>query len=59
MFEKIEYIVKDIQGDYGILVSEQGDEKPVALFFLPAETEVGSKVAYENMEYSLLSETTL
>ncbi len=55
MFEKIVYTVKDIQGDYGILTSENGDEKPVALFFLPDEIEIGCHVAYENMEYTLTS----
>ncbi len=54
MFERIEYTVKDIQGDYGILVGAQGEEKPVALFFLPPETEIGSCIAYENMEYSIV-----
>lgn len=53
MFEKIEYIVKDIQGDYGILATESGDEKPVAMFFLPPEAQVGSKIIYEAMEYSM------
>ncbi len=53
MFEKIAYTVKDIQGDYGILVAASGDEKPVAMFFLPPETEIGSKIIYENMEYSM------
>ncbi len=54
MFERVEYTVKDIQGDYGILVTESGDEKPVAMFFLPPEVAIGSRVAYENMEYTLL-----
>lgn len=54
MFEKVEYTVKDIQGDYGILVTATGEEKPVAMFFLPPQTEVGSNIVYENMEYSIL-----
>ncbi len=52
MFEKIDYIVKDISGDYGILLSEKGETK-VAIFFLPDEIQIGSKVIYENLEYRM------
>ncbi len=52
MLEKIEYTVKDIAGDYAILVSEKG-ENQVALFFLPLEIEIGCTVIYENLEYRM------
>ncbi len=52
MLDKVEYQVKDIFGDYALLVSEKG-ENQVALFFLPPEIEIGSKVIYENLEYSM------
>ncbi len=52
MLEKVEYTVKDIAGDYAILVSDKG-ENPVALFFLPLEIEVGCKIIYENLEYRI------
>ncbi len=52
MLDKIEYTVKDIFGDYAILLSEKG-ENQVALFFLPQEIEIGSKVIYENLEYRM------
>ncbi|MFI3227750.1 MAG: hypothetical protein R3Y09_10160 [Clostridia bacterium] len=54
MLEKIEYIVKDIVGDYGILIDSKGNENPVAMFFLPDGISVGSRIAYENLEYEII-----
>ncbi len=50
--EAVEYTVKDISGDYAILIGKNG-ENTVALFFLPGEIEIGSKVIYENLEYRM------
>lgn len=53
--EKILYIVRDIIGDYAILVDEKGDENNVAMFFLPENIAIGSKLCFENFEYELLN----
>lgn len=57
MFDKIEYTVERIDGDYAYL-KETGkvevEEKCVARALLPPEINEGSRVAYEMLEYSLL-----
>ncbi len=56
MFERIDYFVARIDGDYAYLkVSEDSEEKCVARALLPEGIVEGSKVAYEMMEYTLLS----
>lgn len=47
------YTVIRIEGDYAILLSEEGIENPVALALLPPIWE-GSKLLWENFSYSLL-----
>ncbi len=56
MFEKIEYTVKRIDGDYAYLenVEAPGEElKCVARALLPPEISEGSMLVYEMLEYSL------
>ncbi len=53
MLDRVNYTVKDISGDYAILVTDSGIENTVALFFLPMEIEVGTALIYENLEYRL------
>ena len=56
MFEKIEYIVKKIDGDYVYLenVSDTDkEEKCVARALLPAEISEGTELVYEMLEYSI------
>lgn len=56
MFERIDYIVARIDGDYAYLGREDGSEeelKCVARALLPSEIVEGSKVAYEMMEYRM------
>ena len=56
MFEKIEYIVKRIDGDYAYLENVNDpdeDEKCVARALLPAEISEGTELVYEMLEYSL------
>ena len=56
MFERIDYIVKKIDGDYAYLkLVEKTDEelKCVARALLPEEIMEGSKVAYEMLQYSM------
>lgn len=54
MFERIDYTVKRIDGDYAFLVEDNGvsgEEKCVARALLPPEVSEGSRLAYEMMEY--------
>ncbi len=55
MLDKVYYTVKDIAGDYAILESEKG-ENQVALFFLPLEIDIGSRVVYEDFQYSMATD---
>lgn len=48
------YTVIRIEGDYAILLSEEGIENQVALALLPPVFE-GSKLLWENFSYSMLS----
>ena len=57
MFEKIEYTVKRIDGDYAYLQNdaEPGEElKCVARALLPAEVGEGTRLAYEMLEYRVI-----
>lgn len=49
------YVVKRIDGDYAYLILEDNslpDEKCVARALLPEGISEGSKLLYENLEYS-------
>lgn len=57
MFERIDYIVKQIDGDYAYLMREdRPDEelKCAARALLPPEITEGCQVAYEMMEYRIV-----
>ena len=57
MFERIDYIVKRLDGDYAYLVLKEeplGDEKCVARALLPVSICEGSNLKYEMMEYELI-----
>ncbi|SNU08124.1 hypothetical protein SAMN06297422_11561 [Lachnospiraceae bacterium] len=57
MFERIEYIVERINGDYAYLKNEadQDEElKCVARALLPEEISEGTKLAYEMFQYSIV-----
>lgn len=53
MFERKDYVVKRIDGDYAFLVEDSApaEEKCVARALLPPEISEGSHLAYEMMEY--------
>ena len=56
MFEAIYYIVDSIDGDYANLIkvdSDDSEPKLVARALLPDSIEVGTKLKYEMMQYSL------
>lgn len=57
MFERIDYTVARIDGDYAYLQRlEQADEelKCVARALLPPEIMEGSRLKYEMMQYEIL-----
>lgn len=57
MFERIEYVVNRIDGDYaylGNLSEPSAEEKCVARALLPEGISEGSRLAYELFEYSLI-----
>lgn len=50
------YTVKRIDGDYAYLVldgNSPNEEKCVARALLPASISEGSRIVYENLEYSM------
>lgn len=56
MFEAVYYTVDSIDGDYANLRRDgdvSGEAKLVARALLPAEIEVGSRIKYEMMQYSM------
>ena len=56
MFERVDYIIEMIDGDYAYLKKvENPDEelKCVARALLPEEIMEGSRVAYELLQYSM------
>lgn len=59
MFERMDYYVKRIDGDYAYLQrldDETAEEKCVARALLPPQIVEGSRLAYEMMQYELVSE---
>ena len=59
MFEKIEYIVERIDGDYAFLknlAEPDAELKCVAWALLPEEINEGVRLDYEMLQYSLVKE---
>lgn len=56
MFERIDYEVKRIDGDYAYLVQLDGtdEEKCVARALLPDGINEGTRLSYEMLEYSII-----
>ncbi len=55
MFERREYTVERLDGDYAYLKEDGAEElKCVARALLPAEIKEGSRLAYEMMEYEMI-----
>ena len=48
------YTVTTINGDYAYMVSDSGIENQVAMFLLPAGTDTGSRLLFENFEWTLM-----
>ena len=53
--ESKEYMVKKIEGEYATLVDlATGEDLFIAMALLPMGTDVGSRLHYEMLEYTLL-----
>lgn len=50
----INYVLVSFDGDYAVLVDEKNNENKVAIALLPDGIRVGSKILFENFEYSLV-----
>ena len=48
------YTVNTINGDYAYMTSDSGVENQVAMFLLPEGTDVGSRLLWENFEWTLV-----
>lgn len=58
MFERKEYTVERLDGDYAYLKEDGADDlKCVARALLPPEIKEGSRLAYEMMEYEIIPES--
>jgi hypothetical protein len=53
-----EYIVENINGDYAFLrrtdIYDMGEPFMIAIALLPEGVEIGTKLHWENMEYSMI-----
>ena len=52
--EPVYYTVTSINGDYAYMTSDAGGENQVAMFLLPDGVNVGSRLLFENFEWTLL-----
>ena len=52
--EPVYYTVDSIDGDYAYMTSDSGVKNQVAMFLLPEGTDVGSRLLFENFEWSLV-----
>ncbi len=53
-----EYIVSDIRGEYAYLTRtdvSDSEEFMIALILLPHGSDIGVKIKYENLEYSIIN----
>lgn len=54
MIKTVIYRVIRLDGDYAVLLSEEGIENNVARALLPPEIDVGSIVKWENFCYEII-----
>lgn len=53
--EPKDYIVKDIQGEYAILKNlSDNNELFIAMALLPIDTDINTKLHYENFMYQII-----
>lgn len=54
--EPVYYTINTINGDYAYMTSDSGVENQVAMFLLPGGADVGSRLLWENFEWTLVQE---
>ena len=54
--DAVYYTVNTINGDYAYMTSDSGVENQVAMFLLPEGADVGSRLLWENFEWTLIQE---
>ena len=54
MLEAHDYTVLRIEGEYAILLSEENEELFIAMALLPEGVDVGTRLHYEMMEYTIV-----
>ena len=52
--DPVYYTVKQISGDYALLLSDEGVEHTVAMALLPPETDEGVRLCWEAFAYRVL-----
>ncbi|MEM1484592.1 hypothetical protein V6615_06885 [Oscillospiraceae bacterium PP1C4] len=52
--EPVQYTVRQINGDYAMLISDTGVENTVAMALLPPETDEGMRLLWENFTYTVI-----
>ena len=52
--ETKDYTVVRIEGEYATLADRDGEELFIALALLPPETDLGTKLHYENFSFTVL-----
>lgn len=51
--EPVRYVLRQVNGDYGMLTDESGGEIMVAMALLPPGADEGSCLIWENFAYRL------
>lgn len=52
--EPIYYTVRKINGDYAIMLTDDGTENTIAMALLPMEITEGCRIKWENFEYEIV-----
>ncbi len=48
------YTVQKIEGEYATLVNASGEELFIAMALLPPEADIGVRLLFEDMEFSII-----
>lgn len=53
--EPVYYTIRKINGDYAIMISDEGVENTVAMALLPIVISEGDRVLWENFTYTIIA----
>ena len=54
--EPVYYTINTSNGDYAYMTSDGGVDNQVAMFLLPEGADVGSRLLFENFEWTLVQD---